>query len=234
MQTSQHHPIPRRATAEQLPPHRAGHSFNHHPEDVPYMTDQRKRSLQNPLDLAENLDYPGERTRQPTSAIRYVDTRGNPVIRQGKRQFILHDEPPPNRRPHWLLIFGIGMMLMLLMYVGYTAFTNWWTNHQLDTTYEYPRVFQADAVVYPGDTEQHPSHYLFLNLNGTVEIIELPHGQTDHARSYKGPTIFSDNADQVPVTGEFRVVNGKIEMLVHIQNQTIIFVNDGTEFKPVG
>jgi hypothetical protein len=83
-----------------------------------------------------------------------------------------------------------------------------------------------------GDTTQHPSHYLFLNLRGTVLIVELPHGDSAHARIYKGPTLFAADADQVPITGEFKVVNGKVEMLVHIQDQTILYVFDGTQFKP--
>jgi hypothetical protein len=69
-------------------------------------------------------------------------------------------------------------------------------------------------------------------LNGVVEIIELPHGDSSHARIYKGPQILSDNAALVPVTGEFKSVNGKVEMLVHIQNQVIVYINDGTQFKP--
>jgi hypothetical protein len=76
--------------------------------------------------------------------------------------------------------------------------------------------------------------YIFLNLHSTVEIIELPHGDAAHARIYKGPTLFSDNADLIPVTGEFKVVNGKMKMLVHIQDQTIVYINDGTQFKPQG
>ena len=89
-----------------------------------------------------------------------------------------------------------------------------------------------DAIVYPGDTSDHPSHYIFLNLNGTIQIIELPHGDSSHARNYKGPTLFSDQADLIPVTGEFKNVNGKIEMLVHIQDMIILYINDGTQFKP--
>jgi len=73
---------------------------------------------------------------------------------------------------------------------------------------------------------------LFLNLNGTVMIVELPHGDSAKSRMYKGPTLFSDNANQVPVTGEFRVVNGKVEMLVHIQDRIVLYINDGTQFIP--
>jgi hypothetical protein len=166
-----------------------------------------------------------------TSAIRYVDTQGNQVIRRGNQQFVMHDDPPPNRRPHWLVISGLSMMVLIALWAGLSWVASWIATNQVNATYEYPRVSQADAVVYPGDTSEHPSHYLFLNLNGTVLIVELPHGDSAKARIYKGPTLFSDNANQIPVTGEFRVVNGKIEMLVHIQDQVILYVNDGTEFK---
>src|SRR5712691_11784407 len=219
MQDRKRSPIPRRATAEQLPIHRAGHSSNIHPEDEPYYTAQKKRYPDNPLDLADGLDYPEEPTRMPSSAVRWRDTHGNQIIQQANRPLVIHDEPPPNRarRPHWLLISGLSMFVLLLLWWLLTWVSAWWTQHQLDATYEYPRISQVDAVVYPGDTSTHPSHYLFLNLNGVVLIIELPHGDSAHAKIYKGPTIFSDNADQVPITGEFKVVNGTFEMLVHIQ-----------------
>jgi|SRR5947209_9042621 len=172
-------------------------------------------------------------TRLPTSAIRYRDTRGNQVIQRGNQRIIIHEnEPPPKRKVHWMLILGIGMLLMFGLYLGVAWVGNWWTNHQLDAAYGFPRTYQADAVIYTGDSADHPSHYIFLNLNGTVEIIELPHGDSAHARIYKGPQIFSDNAALVPVTGEFKSVNGKVEMLVHIQDQVIVYINDGTQFKP--
>ncbi len=211
-------------------PHRVGHTPGIHPEDVPYLSDQHYPD--NPLDLADTLDFPEEPTRMPTSARRYVDTRGNQVIQQGNRRVVIHSEPPPRRKIHWLLILGIGMVLMLLLWVSFSWLTAWWTMHQLDATYGFPRTYQVDAIVYSGDTSDHPSHYLFLNLNGTVQVIELPHGDSAHAHIYKGPTLFSDNADLIPITGEFKQVNGKEEMLVHIQDQTLIYVNDGTQFKP--
>jgi len=229
----QEYPIRRRATAERLSTHRAGYTINHHTEDEPYLTAQRKRYPNNPSDLADDLDYPGEPGRMPTSAVRYVDTRGNQVIQRGNKRLVIHDEPPPRqRRPHWLVISGLSMVVLLLLWGLLSLASAWWNQHQLDTTYEFPRVSQVDAVVYPGDTVQHPSHYLFLNLNGTVQIIELPHGDSVHARIYKSVTLFSDNADQVPVTGEFKVVNGKVEMLVHIQDRIVLYVNNGTQFIP--
>jgi hypothetical protein len=186
-----------------------------------------------PDDLVDDESYYS--TRLPTSAIRYTTPAGNQVIQRGNKRFVIHDEPPPQKRKvHWMLILGVGMIVMLLLWVSLSWVTTWWTHHQLDTTYEFPRVSQADAVVYPGDTAAHPSHYLFLNLNGHVLIVEFPGGDASKSRIYSGPTLFSDNADQVPVTGEFKDVNGdgKIDMVVHIGDKNIIYLNDGTQFKP--
>ena len=184
-----------------------------------------------PDDLGDESYY---LTKSPTSTRRYTTPTGNAVIQRGTKRFVIHDEPPPRqrRRPHWLVISGLSMLVLLLLWVGVTAVSNWWTQHQLDTTYEFPRISQADAVVYPGDSSAHPSHYLFLNLQGTVIIVELPHGDSAKSRIYTGPTLFSDNAANVPITGEFRVVDGKIQMLVHVQDRTILYLNDGTQFKP--
>ena len=171
-------------------------------------------------------------TRPPTSARRYYDTRGNQVIQQGNKRLVIHQEPPPRRQLHWSLILGVGMILMLALWAGGSMALNWWNNHQLDSQYGMPRTYQTDALVYAADTQAHPSHYIFLNLNGSIMIIELPQGDQAHARIYKGPTLYSDNAGYTPVTGEFRSANGKMEMIVHVGDQQFIYLNDGTQFKP--
>jgi hypothetical protein len=170
-------------------------------------------------------------TKQPTSAMRYQQPRQQ-VIQRGNKRIVIHNEPPPTRRLHWSFILGIGMILMLALWVLGSAAWSWWQNHQLDTTYGIPRNYQTDAIVYPSDTSAHPSHYIFLNLNGSVAIVEIPHGDITHARMYKGPAIYADNPGYTPVTGEFRYVNGKTEMIVHVGDQSFLYINDGTQFKP--
>src|SRR5712692_3925494 len=107
-------------------------------------------------------------TRLPTSTRRYVDTRGNQVIQRGNKRIVIHEEPPPKKRTHWMLYIGVGMIVMLALYVGFQMLGNWWTEHQLDASYGFPRTYQTDAIVYPGDTSDHPSHYIFLNLRRPI------------------------------------------------------------------
>jgi len=172
-------------------------------------------------------------TRMPTSTRRYIDTGGNQVIERGRQRIVIHNEPPPKQRVHWSLILGVGMVLMLVLVVGGIWLSNWWANHQLDATYGMPRTYQVDAVVgHNNDSAADPSHFIFLNLNDHVEIIELPAGDASKAKIYIGPVLYSDNGPLVPITGEFRNVNGTNEMIVHIQDKEIIYVSDGTQFKP--
>lgn len=138
-------------------------------------------------------------------------------------------------RSHPLLLLGIGMITMLALWAALSAVLTWWQLHQQDVTYGRPRTFQIDAVVGHNDSAANPTHFIFLNLNRHVVIIELPGGDTSKARIYNGPTLFGDGQDLTPVTAEFKDVNGdgRIDMLVHIQDQTLVYLNDGTQFQPL-
>ena len=130
-------------------------------------------------------------------------------------------------RAHPLAWLGIGMLLMLLFWTGFQWFGAWWQIHQDDVHYGRPRTAQYDVVVGHNDSPDHPTHLNALNLNRTVAIIELPGGDTARARIYKGPTLFGDGADLAPVTLTFRDPDhtGKPEMLVHVQDTIILYLN---------
>ncbi|HET9921760.1 MAG TPA: hypothetical protein VFQ30_18105 [Ktedonobacteraceae bacterium] len=125
------------------------------------------------------------------------------------------------------------MSIMILGWIGLQLLGSWWTNYQLTSTYEYPRIYQTAEVVGHADSTDHPTTFIFENLNRQVLIIEFPGGNFTKARIYKGPYLYSDNADQVPVTAEFKDVNGdgKVDIVLHIGDQRVVFLNTGTEFK---
>lgn len=171
----------------------------------------------------------------PTSARRYTTTNGQQVIQQGNRRIVIHNEPPPKqkRHIHWLLWVGIGMFVMLISWILLTMLQTWWANQQNTWSYGYPRTYQTDAVVGHNDSAASPSHFIALNLNGHIEVIEIPGGDPSHEKVYVGPALFSDDAGLTPVTVTFTDVNGdgKPDMEIHIQDQTIIFLNNGTQFQ---
>lgn len=134
----------------------------------------------------------------------------------------------------WLTLL-LGMALMALLVVGVGKFGTWWQIHQDDVTYGRPRTFQLDAVVGHNDSASNPTHFIFMNLNRHVIIIEMPGGDASHARVYLGPVLFGDGQDLTPVTGTIKDVNGdgKPDLIVSIQDQRIVFINTGTGFRPL-
>jgi hypothetical protein len=161
----------------------------------------------------------------------------NPYPNSGK---LSHDEAISGKQ-NWrhdkrfpVIAVIVGMLLMAALFLTINTLGSWWQIHQDDVTYGRPRTYQVDAVVGHNDSPSNPSHFIFLNLNRHVEIIELPGGDTTHARIYTGPTLFGDGQDLTPVTGVFKDVNGdgKLDMIVHIQDQVLVYINDGTQFVP--
>ncbi len=217
------YPIQRASRQRPMPanPHYAGHSAGIHPEDQPFIS----------TDLEEDDSY--YETRLPTSAIRYSQPRQQ-VYQQGNKRIVIHNEPPPTRKLHWSVFLGLGMIVALTFWVVGSYVLAWWTNHQLDATYGMPRTYQTDQVVGHSDSTDHPTHFVAINLNGRITIIEVPGDDPSHARIYSGPTLYSDNGNLTPVTLEFKDINGdsKVDMIVHIGDQQIIYLNDGTQFKP--
>ena len=51
---------------------------------------------------------------------------------------------------------------------------------------------------------------------------------------YQVTTLFGDGEDLTPVTLSFRDLtgNGKLDMLIHINDTTIVYINDNGAFRP--
>jgi len=230
--------------------HHVGTRAGLHPEDQPYITEDKDNTWP-PRMKGSALFYAQRGVRQ--------DAQGNPYLMIGNRPFYLHEGLPeltaqrasrklterktesiPVReekqpwRPHWLVYVGLVMLAMIASWVILNALANWWQVTQDDWQYGRPRTFQINAVVGHNDSLSHPSHFIALNLNGRIEVIEIPGGDPTHERVYIGPTLIGDGQDLQPVTLSFKDVNGdgKPDMLIHIGDQTIVFLNDQGGFRP--
>lgn len=158
----------------------------------------------------------------PTRSGRGATTRQFPPIQEQRS------------KPHWLLYIGVGMIGMLTLLVLSSAALAWGLARYNDLRYGNPRTFQTDAVVGHSDDPAHPSHFIAINLHRHIVVVEFMGGNPAKAISYTGPYLFDPSGELTPVTLEFRDVtgDGKPDMLIHIQDQTIVFVNDGTMFRP--
>ena len=55
-----------------------------------------------------------------------------------------------------------------------------------------------DAVVGHNDSPANPSHFIALNLNRHIVIIELPGADPSKAKIYTGPILLGDGQDLTP------------------------------------
>lgn len=209
--------------------HRAGHSIQHHPEDVPFLTDavppHAARQRQRPRsDVLDDADYGGEpgRARSRTT-VRRLDHNPLETRKLPARRFTAS---------RLLIIIGVGLMIMLLGFMALSWLGNWWTTTTNDWIYGRPRTYQTDHVVGHNDSPQNPSHFIALNLNRHVLVIEFPGGDASKALTYLGPVLLGDGQDLVPVTLSFEDCNGdgKPDLNVHIGDQVIVFLNANGKF----
>ena len=140
-----------------------------------------------------------------------------------------------NMHFHPLVCLGLGMIAMIFLWVAGSSVINWWQIHQDDSAYGRPRTYQTNAVVGHGDSSSNPSHFIAVNLNRHVIVIELPGGDPTKARIYPVTTLFGDGQDLTPVTLSFKDVtgNGLLDMEIHIQDQTLVMINENGAFRPL-
>ena len=126
------------------------------------------------------------------------------------------------------------MLIMILGWIALSAFSSWWQVTLDDWHYGRPRTYQTDAVVGHRDSAQNPSHFIAMNLNRHITIIEIPGGDVSKSVVYNGPTLLGPGQDLTPVTLSFQDVNhdGKPDMIVNVQGSQFVFLNTNGTFVP--
>ncbi len=206
--------------------HAAGHSHAIHPEDRPYLTDEKEQ---------ERGDLVSAR-RTSTAIDEGLDERPARSSARRYRSTMTTQEQPPvptraHRGLHWTVLVGLTLLCMLVGFLVFSALATWWQHTEDDLHYGMPRTFQMDAVVGHQDSAAHPSHFIALNLGGHLSVIEMPGGDVSKTVIYAGPVLYGQDADLVAVTLSLaHDGQGKPELILHYQNNEVI-LSDGTDGK---
>ncbi len=174
----------------------------------------------------------GARPVSPRNAV--PARRSAPTTEQTRQPYLLPAPSGRTHRPHWLLFVGLALCTMLLGWVVLTLLSTWWQGAQDDWHYGRPRTYQVDMVVGHTDSASHPSHFIALNLNSHIEVIEFPGGDASKAKIYLGPTLIGQGEDLAVVTLTFKDVNGdgKLDMIITVADSHFVFINEHGAFRP--
>ncbi|GCF10729.1 hypothetical protein [Dictyobacter arantiisoli] len=190
---------------------------------------QRRRSSGNTTktsSIKTSSVYPTRHTGSAASRA----VRPSKTVDMRRNDYPIQNDSRRSKRFNPALI--IGMIVAVVVMVGLTFLVSWWQGFQQDITYGYPRTAQIDAVVGHNDSTAHPTHFVFINLHGQIEVIEFPGGDTSKPRIFNGPPLSGSGQDLIPVTGNTVNQQGKINLIVHVGSQDFLFVNDGKTFHP--
>src|SRR5207302_4957551 len=90
--------------------------------------------------------------------------------------------PQTSVRFHWLVFVGLALFIMIIGWLTFSALSSWWQVTQDDSHYGRPRTYQTDAVVGHNDSSTSPSHFIAMNLNRHVVVIEIPGGDSSKSK----------------------------------------------------
>jgi len=167
-------------------------------------------------------------------------TTPGPATSAGRRRVDTEDiiyrrgDTSAKRHPHWLFYLGLAVCVMLVGWFVVGVVTNWWRVLQDDWRYGRPRTYQTEFVVGHNDSKEQPSHFIALNLDRQIQVIEFPGGDSTKAKVYLGPVLVGEQQELAPVTLDFKDVtdDGNVDMIVTVQASHFIFVNDKGQFRP--
>ena len=124
-------------------------------------------------------------------------------------------------------------LVVLLAYGCLAAAAGWGKIWFDDLRYGRPRTQQISGMVGHNEGNGEPTHFLAMNLNRRVVVIELPGGDVTKAQTLQGPYLFGANEDLTPVGLRLQDINddGKSDVVLSVKNEKIIYINTGESFR---
>ncbi|GCE11393.1 hypothetical protein [Tengunoibacter tsumagoiensis] len=155
------------------------------------------------------------------------------VWRPDKALIQASSRPVQGRNLHWLTYLGLFLLLMIVGWGLLSTVANWWQITVDDWHYGRPRTYQTDQIVGHNDSANNPSHFIVVNLNRHVQVIEFPGGDSSKVKLYTLPVLTGQGQDLAPATLLFKDLNGdgKLDMVVCIQDSRFPFLNDNGQFR---
>lgn len=162
---------------------------------------------------------------QPTVQRQAAQTMAQPMAKQAQGEKVVEARA--------VMVIAGGVALLVALYAVISAAIDWTQVKMNDLQYGRPRTMQMDAYVGHGETDGVPSHFVAMNLNRRVTILEMPGGDSTKVNTIVGPYLFGQGEDLTPVTLSSSDLNGDgiADLMVSVKNEQLLYLNDGSSFR---
>ncbi len=173
--------------------------------------------------------------RREKAAERLTPTRPQPnaqrQVAQGQARTVTGAEKVVEARSVMLIAGSVALLAVL--YIVISAAVEWTQVKLDDLQYGRPRTMQMDAYVGHSETDGVPSHFVAMNLNRRVTILEMPGGDSTKVSTIVGPYLFGQGEDLTAVTLASTDLNadGLADLIVSVKNEQLLYLNDGSSFR---
>jgi hypothetical protein len=173
---------------------------------------------------------------QPTPAARSTGTQHARTAIHPQQRAATQKQPQISVRTVKVksLAVAAGLALFALAaYVGVSSAVAWAQVKMDDLQYGRPRTMQMDAYVGHSEAEGMPSHFIAMNLNRRVMVLQMQSGDPAKVTTIVGPYLFGQGEDLTPVQLDVRDANtdGKPDLIVAVKSEQLLYLNDGGSFR---
>lgn len=102
-----------------------------------------------------------------------------------------------------------------------------------DIQYGRPRTTHLQGFVGHDESNGQPSHFIAVNLQRQIVVLELPGSDPRKVRSFPGPYLFGTDQELTPVTMELQDINqdNLNDLLVTVHNERVVYLNENGTFR---
>ncbi len=133
------------------------------------------------------------------------------------------------------LTLPIGLVTLVLaigaVYLLVSTLIDLGQNLVNDMRYGRPRTTQISGFVGHEEGNGQQSHFIGLNLDRQVVVLELPGSDANKVRVLPGPYLFGAREDLTPVDLALQDMDGdrNVDLLITVRNEQVVYLNkDGT------
>lgn len=126
--------------------------------------------------------------------------------------------------------FGAWLIFVALCAAVLSGSAQTWID---DVRYGRPRTHQISGMVGHNEASGEPTHFVAMNLNRRVLVIEIPGGDVAKAQTLEGPYLFGADEDLTAVRLDLLDANsdGKNDLVLSVKREKIIYINEGENFR---